>query len=194
VEDVPGESIRAPKTYVMNIIIPKSYGKWSNPESPGNSTWFPDMSSIPEKSNDPYRPYTFRKLVMINFNKDYKTIGFSQMRITLLKTNLSLFALGLKGIKFINYEPDFSPFAIATVKLKNYLTGRYGVEGTMPEADKILAEKLGVTEDLVRQWINDNQYVWHERQDGRSIDLVCHDVHTNIPHTGGIAANKYRKG
>ena len=64
----------------------------------------------------------------------------------------------------------------------------------MPEADKILAAKLGVDEYQVRQWINDNQYVWHERQDGRRIDLVCHDIHTNIPHTGGIAANKHRMG
>jgi len=40
----------------------------------------------------------------------------------------------------------------------------------MPEADKILAEKLRRTENQIRQWINDNQYVWHERRDGRCVD------------------------
>ena len=176
----------------MNILLPKSYGRWSKPEKAGNSVWFPDMNSVPEKSNDPVKPYTFRQLVMINFNKDYSGIGFSGVRIAALKLNLSLLAMGVKGIRFMDYEPDFSPFAIATVKLKDYLTGRYGGEGTMPEADKVLAEKLRRTEDQIRQWINDNQYVWHERRDGRRVDLVCHDIHTNMPHTGGIAANKER--
>jgi len=178
----------------MNIILPKSFGRWSDPENPGNSVWFPDMSSKPEKSNNPYRPYTFRHLIWLNINKDYQTIGFSGIKTAALKLNLSLLAMGIKGIKFSNCEPDFSPFAITTVKLRNYLTGRYGDGGTMPEADNILAEKLHRPVNQIRQWINDNQYVWHERQDGRRIDLVSHDVHTNIPHTGGIAANKERKG
>jgi hypothetical protein len=130
----------------------------------------------------------------MNIPKDYAGIGFSSGRIMLLKLNLTLLATGLKGVRFINNEPDFSPYAIATVKLKAYLTGRYGGAGTMSEADKLLAAKLNRTEAQVRQWINDNQYVWHERQDGRRIDLVTHDVHTNIPHTGGIAANKQRMG
>jgi DNA-binding transcriptional MerR regulator len=178
----------------MNIIIPKSYGRWSDPDRAGNSIWFPDINSIPEKSNDPYRPYTFRQLIFLNIKKNYQSIGFSQVQITRLKINLSLLAMGIKGIRFINSEPDFSPFAIATVKLGSCLTGRYGGEGTMPEADKILAKKLRLTENQIRQWINDNQYVWHERRDGRRINLVCHDIHTNIPHTGGIAANKERMG
>ncbi|GBU27567.1 hypothetical protein R84B8_01101 [Treponema sp. R8-4-B8] len=178
----------------MNIIIPKSYGRWSDPEKAGNSIWFPDMNSIPERSNDPVKPYTFKGLIWLNIKKDYQSIGFSGLQITALKINLSLLATGVKGVRFFNYEPDFSPFAIATVKLKNYLTSRYGSEGTMPEADKILAFKLNRTEAQIRQWINDNQYVWHERKDGRRIDLLSHDIHANIPHTGGIAANKERKG
>jgi hypothetical protein len=177
----------------MNIILPKSCGRWSDPERAGNSVWFPDMNSVPEKANDPYRPRTFRQLVWININKDYGSIGFSGLKIAALKLNLSMLAMGAKGVRFTDCEPDFSPFAIATVKLKNYLTNRYGGEGTMSEADKILAEKLNRSESQIRQWINDNQYVWHERWDGRRVDLVCHDIHTNIPHTGGIAANKERK-
>ena len=177
----------------MNIILPKSYGKWRKPNKAGNSVWLPDMSSVPERSNDPYKPLTFRRLVMLNYGKDYKNIGFSRIRITMLKLNLFMLAIGLKGIRFANNEPDFSPFAIATVKLNDYLTERYGGDGTMSEADKILAAKLGITEKQLRQWINDNQYVWHERQDGKRLDLLCHDIHTNISHTGGIAVNKSKR-
>jgi hypothetical protein len=177
----------------MALHIPQNNGKWSDVEKPGDSVWFPDMESVPERSNDPYTPHTFRRLVIMNINKDYKSIGFSSLRITALKANLLFFAMGMKGIRFTNNEPDFSPFAIATVKLKNYLTDRYGNSGTMVEADKILAKKLGVDENQIRQWINDNQYVWHERQDGKRIDLLCHDIHGNVSHTGGISANKARK-
>jgi hypothetical protein len=99
---------------------------------------------------------------------------------------------GLAGVRFINNEPQFWSYAIATVKLQEYRDTRYGSEGTMPEADNVLAGRLGVSVSEVRQWINDNQYVWHERQDGRRIDLLCHDIHGNIPHTGGISVNKMR--
>jgi len=219
----------------MNIVLPKSYGRWSDPEKPGNSVWYPDMKSKPERSNNPVKPYTFRRLIWLNrlvrqpgwlsnkscsfsvydlqncyynkeivrklmfpnnsnIKKNYKNIGFNSLRITILKINLIMLAMGLKGVRFKNCEPRFSPFTIATVKLKNYLTGRYGSEGTMPEADKILADRLRRPENQVRQWINENQYVWHERRDGRHIDLLSHDIHSNIPHTGGIAANKERFG
>jgi hypothetical protein len=106
--------------------------------------------------------------------------------------NLLSFSRGSRGVRFRNGEPDFSPFALATVKVAGFLDERYGSGGTMTGADKILAKRLGLEEQQVRQWINDNQYVWHERQDGKRIDLLCHDIHGNIPHSGGISANKQR--
>jgi hypothetical protein len=114
------------------------------------------------------------------------------MKISLVKFALSRLALGLTGIRFKNGEPDFSPFAIATVKTGQYLDTRYGRQGTMPLADRLLAGRIDISERMVRNWINDNQYVWHERQDGRRIDLLPHDIHGNITHTGGIAINKER--
>jgi hypothetical protein len=101
---------------------------------------------------------------------------------------------GVIGVRFRNGEPDFRPFAIASVKLKEYLDTRYGSGGTMPQADKVLAQKLNISESFIRKWIDDNQYVWHERQDGKRIDLLTHDIHGNIPHTGGISVNKMRNG
>jgi hypothetical protein len=174
--------------------IPQRNGQWQNPQAPGNCQWFPDLNWIPESSNDPYTPHTFKRIIVMNYLKPLSFLGVSIFRKIYLIVNLFRLSHGLVGIRFINNEPDFHPFAIATVKIKGYLDTRYGSEGTMPNADKILAARLGVREGIVRQWINDNQYVWHERQNGRHIDLVTHDIHGNIPHTGGIAMNKRRKG
>jgi hypothetical protein len=174
--------------------IPTRNGRWSNPASPGNSVWLPDMGSIPQSSNDPYKPRKFRYLVLMNFFRPVSLKGVSFLKAALVKINMLRMFFGRAGVRFINNEPQFWPYAIATVKLQEYLDTRYGSAGTMPEADRILAARLGVSAGEVRQWINDNQYVWHERQDGRRIDLLCHDIHGNIPHTGGISVNKMRNG
>jgi hypothetical protein len=180
----------------MNIPahIPTNNGKWSDPASPGNSVWLPDMSCVPHGSNDPYHPKKFRTLVLMNILKPVSLKGISLLKVALVKTNMTRMVAGLAGVRFINNEPQFWPYAIATVKLQQYLDCRYGSEGTMPEADRVLAAELGVSTGELRQWINDNQYVWHERQDGRRIDLISHDIHGNIPHTGGISVNKMRHG
>jgi hypothetical protein len=172
--------------------IPTNNGKWSG--FPGNSVWFPDLDCRPLGANDPYKPYKFKQLVLLNLKKSLNLPGVSPIKIMSLKTNLFRFSCGLMGVHFYNGEPDFSPFAIATVKVDKYMDVRYGSNGTMPQADKLLAKRLGITEKEVRQWINDNQYVWHERQDGKKIDLLCHDIHGNIPHRGGISKNKERNG
>jgi len=136
---------------------------------------------------------TFQRLILLNLRKPLTLGGISTSKKIRLKANLLLLALGQKGIRFRKNEPVFSPFSIATVKINVFLDNRYGSNGTMSNADKILSRRLGIGENTVRQWINDNQYVWHERQDGKRIDLLCHDIHGNIPHTGGISRNKARK-
>lgn len=172
--------------------IPQHNGRWADPQIPGNSVWFPDMECVPNSANDPLHPRKWKRLVMAHFFRPVTLRGISAIRAATLKINLLLLAQGVIGVRFRNNEPDFAPFALATVRVDSFMDTRYGSEGTMHAADKALARRLGITEGEVRQWINDNQYVWHERQDGRRIDLLCHDIHGNIPHSGGIAANKAR--
>jgi hypothetical protein len=151
------------------------------------------MASVPTGANDPYRPRTFRALVLGHALRPVTLQGIGAFRLTLLKVNLLRLASGSTGVRFRSGEPDFAPFALATVSVGGYRDDRYGSAGTMNAADKALAQRLGLSEAEVRQWINENQYVWHERQDGVRIDLVCHDIHGNIPHSGGIAANRARR-
>ncbi|GMO34253.1 MAG: hypothetical protein Ta2B_14770 [Termitinemataceae bacterium] len=176
----------------MSAHLPKNKGRWKNPEQQGNSIWFPDLNCIPEGSNDPNTPYTFKRLMIMNFKKPFTFREIFFLKKLFLVLNLIKLSTGSIGIRFIDNEPNFQPFSIATVKVKPLLDCRYGSEGTMPLADKILAKRLGIAESKVRQWINDNQYVWHERQNGKHIDLLTHDIHGNIPHTGGISMNKKR--
>jgi hypothetical protein len=87
---------------VMNISahIPMRNGRWSDPASPGNSVWFPDMGSIPQSSNDPYRPRTFRRLVLMNFFKPVSLKGVSFLKVTLVKINMLRMFFGLAGVRF----------------------------------------------------------------------------------------------
>jgi hypothetical protein len=172
--------------------IPESGGRWSG--APGNSVWFPDMDGIPGGSNNPYHPKTFKTLMLMRIAQPLDLPGLSVLVKLKVKSNYTLFLNGAIGVRYTNGYPDFSPFAVATVRLREYRDERYGAAGTMSEADKILAEKTGNSAAAVRQWINDRQFVWHERVDGRHIDLLCHDIHGNIPHRGGISANRARHG
>jgi len=160
--------------------IPQNNGRWSG--QPGDSVWFPDMASVPTSANG---PRTFRALVLGHALRPLTLRGVGVFKRTLPKVNLLRLVSSSAGVRFRSIEPDFAPFALATVRVGGY----HGDAGTMNAADKSLALRLGLNETDVRQWINDNQYVWHERQDGVRIDLVCHDIHGNIPHSGGIAAN-----
>jgi hypothetical protein len=178
----------------MSEHIPHRNGTWSDPQRPGNSVWFPDMNCVPQGANDPNVPRTFKKLLTLELLKPLSLPGLSAIRKTFLKVNMLRLRQGAMGVRFWNDEPDFRPFAIATVRLKQFLDTRYGSAGTMPTADKLLAARLGIGESALRQWINDNQFVWHERQDGKRIDLVSHTIHGNIPHTGGLSFNKRRHG
>ena len=167
--------------------IPRTGGRWNG--AAGNSEWFPDINRIPPPSKNPHGQ-NFNGLVRGNINKNYSDIGLSNTETARLQNNLSQLADGRKGIMFLNNEPDFSPFSVATETLQKHRVGRYGTQGTFSEADRALARRLGVPETKVRQWKNDNQYVWHERLDGRTLDLVSHDINGNISHTGGISVNR----
>lgn len=177
---IPSNRIRLPRDGVG--------GKWENPAMRGNSTWNPNMNEIPKTGKASSK--NFNELISGNINKDYSGIGLSREQTERLQHNLGQLGNGNTGIKYVNNDPDFSPYSAHTMELKSRMTGRYN-GGTSTEADKLLAEKLGMKEKDVRDWINNNQYVWHERADGLTVDLVSHDINGNFAHAGGISLNKY---
>ena len=75
------------------------------------------------------------------------------------------------GVRFTrNGFPDFSPYAIKTIKFK---------EGFKDRAADIAAAN--------RRFDAPDGYTWHHAPDGRTLQLVPTDLHEAIRHGGGIA-------
>ena len=58
-----------------------------------------------------------------------------------------------------------------------------------------MSKKLGrpVSPDEVKKWKKEKGYVWHENSEG-IMQKIPHDVHANIPRSGGVSAYLHLKG
>ena len=82
---------------------------------------------------------------------------------------------GREGIQFKdNGCPDFTPFAAKEVEAD-------GLGENRAEDTKRAYELAGVDED------DYPNHVWHHVEDGRTMQLVPSDLHSVIPHTGGVS-------
>ena len=93
----------------------------------------------------------------------------------------------IDGITFEDGDPDFSEVAEETVEIDGFSTER---ADNFDKADKILADKWGMTPSEVRSWRKDNGYTWHECSDMKTMELVPKIIHSNISHSGGISQAK----
>jgi hypothetical protein len=60
----------------------------------------------------------------------------------------------------------------------------------MQSADNLAAKSLNMTPAESYNWRNNNELMWHECKDRGTMMLISHDIHDNIPHTGGISEQK----
>ena len=96
----------------------------------------------------------------------------------------------VKGVEYKNGMPDFSPFAVGEVKLKNMTDNR---PINYSEADAKLAElwssaEKTYTKEDIEDWRKDNNYTWHELNDCETIQLIPSDINRPIfKHFGGCA-------
>ena len=104
-----------------------------------------------------------------------------------------------KGIEYKDGEPDFSKVSVATVRIDNMTSERYGKGYNFDQANHACAEKwnkeakYGKTDWTARDvenWRNDNNYTWHERLDRKTMDLVQRDIHFESKHIGGVSECK----
>lgn len=91
---------------------------------------------------------------------------------------------GIDGIVFNDGEPNFSEISKGTVEITNFSGHR---DANFYHASEALAEKRGCSVGEVQQWMDENDYTWHERSDCRTMDKVPSEIHANIPHAGGIS-------
>ncbi len=145
-------------------ILPSSYGEWTGER--GNSTFIPDEDYVPANRN------------------------YSNLENRSMKDILGEF--GENGVEFKDGYPDFSKFSEAEVKIENMTERRYGLGGNFDQADEQLSKMTGMSKDEIRQMCIDKNLVWHECQDCQTMQLISREVHSNIPHSGGVSVIKNR--
>ncbi|HCI24391.1 MAG TPA: NAD+--asparagine ADP-ribosyltransferase-like protein [Lachnospiraceae bacterium] len=102
---------------------------------------------------------------------------------------------GVKGVEYKNGIPDFSPFAVAEVKISGMTDKRVD---NFKSADAKLAEQLSTdgkvyTAKDIEKWRKENNYTWHELNDVETIQLVPTNINAPIfKHLGGCS--EYKKG
>lgn len=152
---------------VESKYLPETGGQWSDEK--GNSIWRPDPEIVPKKGNPE--------------GKTWKDI---------------LEKYGINGIEFVDGEPDFSPVSEETVEIDDFSENR---ADNYAQADEECAKKWteknkdgkSWSPSDVREYRKENALSWHERSDMKTIDLVPTEIHSNIPHSGGISAIKNDK-
>lgn len=143
----------------MMGMIPRSGGEWT--ETPGNSEWKPNREETPNNRN-----YS---------NPEGKTWGEI------------LDQYGVEGIPFHEGEPDFSEVSKGTVEIDDFSDVRYGAGGNFDQAFEKLAQERGCSKEEVIEWCKENNYTWHERSDCKTMEKVPREIHSNVPHSGGIS-------
>lgn len=106
---------------------------------------------------------------------------------------------GQDGINYRDALPDFSKVSAATVKIDNMGPRRLGKGGNFEQANTCLAKAFNKrdggqdwTARKVKAWRKENGYVWHERADMKTMDLVPEAIHKAFSHSGGVAEVKAR--
>lgn len=74
--------------------------------------------------------------------------------------------------------PDFTPYRHPTVK-----DVQIEFSGERKKDNRAADKAAGITEEK-RQ---DEKYIWHHHQDGKTMQLIKEDVHKDFFHTGGMA-------
>ncbi len=139
-------------------------GAWTGEK--GNSVWIPDLDKVPNNLQNNTNPenLTWREILQ---------------------------KYGIEGIEYKDGYPDFSPFTQGEVEIDNFTENR---QLNFAQAEEKLAnqwtaegrnDKVWTARD-VQRYRKENNYVWHECEDCKTLQLIPKDVH-EAPHTGGIA-------
>ena len=148
--------------------IPKSKGKWSG--EAGNSIWMPDNNLVPERNmySNP-DGMTWRKI-----------LDFYKVK---------------NGILFQEGEPVFDELAWEKVVLRYEDIGRDELLRLQQNERSVLhnlafdklAKSKGWSLEQTYKYKEENNLVWHEKSDCKTLLLVPRMIHDNITHYGGVS-------
>lgn len=148
--------------------IPKSKGKWSG--EAGNSIWMPDNNLVPERN--------------MYSNPD----GMSWGKI------LDFYKVK-NGILFQEGEPVFDELAWEKVVLRYEDIGRDELLRLQQNERSVLHNLAFDTLAKTKRWSleqtykykEENNLVWHEKSDCKTLLLVPRMIHDNLTHYGGVS-------
>lgn len=162
-QDIP-TILNSEKGTTLSIRSPENHGKWSGER--GNSTWKPDPEYVPpEKSKNPDKPYS---------NPD--SLTWEKL----------LEKYDIDGVEFKDGYPVFDDISKGTVEIDGFETGgEVAKRHNFAKAYRALSEERGCTWQEVKDWMDKNNYTWHECEDKKTMQKVPHEIHANIPHDGG---------
>ena len=148
--------------------IPKSKGKWSG--EAGNSIWMPDNNLVPERN--------------MYSNPEGKSWG-----------EILDFYKVKNGILFKEGEPIFDNLAWEEVVLQYEDIGHDELLRLQQNERSVLhnlafdklAKSKGWSLEQTYKYKEDNNLVWHEKSECRTLLLVPRMIHDNITHYGGVS-------
>lgn len=148
--------------------IPRSGGRWSG--EAGNSIWMPDNNLVPERN--------------MYSNPDGMTWG-----------KILDFYKVKNGILFQEGEPVFDELAWEEVVLRYEDIGRNELLRLQQNERSVLHNLAFDTLAKSKRWSleqtykykEENNLVWHEKSDCKTLLLVPRMIHDNITHYGGVS-------
>lgn len=165
IKDISMEKLDMPISGEVRGFLPieGNGGTWEGER--GNSKWTPMENYVPENKWN------------TEANPDNLTLK-------------EIFAkYGIESIEFKDGYPDFTPVSKGDVSVE-MTEKRYN---NFKMADEALAKEKGCTPEEVKKWREENNYTWHEHQDGKTMQKVPNEVHASVPHAGGISVIKRKE-
>jgi hypothetical protein len=105
----------------------------------------------------------------------------------------------ITGGEPVQYEagyPDFSPYAKAEVEIE--MTGNnnidraaaneaYAIQQAVGQPGNYLNDDFSPNTKAAQQFMNENELLWHHKENGMTMQAVPRELHGNMPHTGGAS-------
>lgn len=170
IEEIPDVSYEMRSIADLNVTsptLPVNGGHWSDPEAIGNSMWIPDDDTE----------------VKWQKSGEWHSISGAELKSR----------FGIEGIEYHGNEPDFSGLEDAKLghaELEEFSADRRGTDGTYDLSVRQTAERLGWSEDEVRQYMDEHGLTWHECGDRKTVRAIPTEINAAFKHTGGIGIEK----
>lgn len=96
----------------------------------------------------------------------------------------------LTGVVFEKGDLNLEEISKGTVQIDEIGVNR---SDNFDKADIELARQRGCSPEEVAEWRKENNYTWHEKSDGHTMQKVPSIIHGNISHSGGVAEAKRKE-